>query len=330
MRATWEPGCGHLPDLTIDGAPVLHAAPWRDTAEIQADRTIPVVDRRLGGTFACAPFGADDVDGGPPHGHAANGPWHLLRAAPGALRAARALARGRMTATLALRDGHPALYQTHVLDLDAPCTFAHHPMLAAAQGATLTTSPVTEALVFPTAEPGGAPLFDRPQRAVGHRLTRPGGDWNWRVYPDRPCEEFVALVHPPGPAWTAVARPARGDTILFLKRAEQLPLTCLWISNAGRAGRPWNGRHVGVLGVEDARCAGAEGFAAALSGRGMVRGVPLTFAPGRHVVPHAILRLPGVHAVRAIHAAAASLRVETKGGAVAVPFDPGHLDWPVR
>ncbi|MEM7491462.1 MAG: hypothetical protein AAF390_20285, partial [Pseudomonadota bacterium] len=85
VSAVWDPTCGHLPDLTIGGAPVLWAAPWRDDPAVQADGRIPLVERRLAGTFACLPFGRDDVDGGPPHGTTAQAPWRILRRSAGAL-----------------------------------------------------------------------------------------------------------------------------------------------------------------------------------------------------------------------------------------------------
>jgi hypothetical protein len=47
---------------------MLHAAPWRDEAEVQDDPNIPLVNKRLAGDFLCMPFGRDDVTGDPPHG----------------------------------------------------------------------------------------------------------------------------------------------------------------------------------------------------------------------------------------------------------------------
>ncbi|MEM9798549.1 MAG: hypothetical protein AAF919_18815 [Pseudomonadota bacterium] len=325
IRALWERGCGHLPELVIDGVPVLHAAPWRDEAAGQADPSIPLVDRRLGGTFACAPFGADDVDNGPPHGLSANAPWSVARQTPSSLTAQRAIARGQITATITLRDDHPVLYQTHILDLDAPCTFAHHPMIRLAAGGCLSTAPVHRALTFPKPENPGTDFYARGQIASGFMLESRDGRHDLRDYPAVDCEDFVALIHQPGLAWTAIARAGEGDTILMLKRSEQLPLTCLWISNRGRHHEPWNGRHAGVLGIEDARCAGAEGFAAALSGDSMVDGVPLTFAPGRHVIPHAILRLPGRHAVTGVTPRADLLEVKTEADTLTLPFDGSHF-----
>ncbi|UWQ20407.1 hypothetical protein [Jannaschia sp. W003] len=319
-RATWEPCCGHLPELWIDGAPVLHAAPWRENFAVQADAAIPLVDRRLGGTFACAPFGRDDADGGPPHGLSANAPWRTVRAAPGALVAERRLGRGRVRARLALRDGHPALYQHHVLALDASSTFAHHPMFGMAAGGRLSTTPPVAVLTFAGAD---APRYHPDQHATGWTLDTPQGPRDWRDYPAEPCEDFVALVHPPGLAFTALAREAEGNTVVTLKRAEQLPLTCLWISNGGRTAPPWNGRR-GVLGIEDARCAGADGFAAAL-GSTWRADVPTAFPPGRHAIPHAILRLPGRHEITGVTLSPEAATFETDTGPLAVPFDGSHL-----
>lgn len=320
IRARWDPSCGHLPSLVIGGAAVLWAAPWRDAPAIQSDGTIPVVDRRLGGTFACAPFRRDDVDGGPPHGRAANAPWRLVRASPSSLTAAVALARGHLTARIALRDDHPVLYQTHILDLDAPCTFAHHPMFRARGGATMTTS-ATRARTFPGMEaPGTERLPPDAEIAVA----------DLEALPTAPGTDFVTLLHPPGLGWTAIARHAEGDTILTLKRSAQLPVTNLWLWNGGRDGPPWDGppwdgARPGVIGVEDGICAGADGFRAALEGTARLTGIALAFPPGRHVVAHAIVRLDGAAPVRAVRLDAGALRVETDAGAQSVPFDGGHL-----
>jgi hypothetical protein len=66
-------------------------------------------------------------------------------------------------------------------------------------------------------------------------------------------EDFVAGVEDPTQnlGWTAVVRPKEGDLILSLKNARALPMTMLWQSNGGRDYSPWNGRHVGCLGVEE-------------------------------------------------------------------------------
>ncbi|SFI40847.1 hypothetical protein [Jannaschia pohangensis] len=313
IHARFDAGCGHLPGLVIDGVPVLWSAPWRDDPGMQADGTIPMVERRLGGSFACAPFGRDDVDGGPPHGAVANAPWQVTRHGPSSLTARCGFVRGAIETRLAVRDGHPVLYRIDTLDLTAPYTFALHPMLDVAGGARLS-GPVRTALTF-AAE---SPVFDPGAREAG---------WGpFADYPDRTCEEFVTVIHAPGLVWTAVARAGHGDTILFLKQAGQLPMTNLWMSNGARTGVPWHGAR-GILGVEDAICAGAEGFAAALAGRGRVadEGVLTHLPPGRHVIPTAILRMTGLHRVTGLTVAADGLTVTTPEGSQDVPFESGHF-----
>jgi hypothetical protein len=291
----------------MDGVPVLWSAPWRDDPAVQADAAIPPVDRRLGGTFACLPFGRDDLDGGPPHGPTANAPWRVLRRSAAALTARTHGPRGTVTATLALRDGHPALYQTHRLDLDAPATFAHHPMLSGAR--RVTHGPARAVHSFP------------PQEATGVERWAP--DRRHPRLPDLPDgrgTDFATIVSEPGLGWTAVTRAA--DTILFLRPAAILPVTNVWLWNGGRAGPPWNGAALDVAGVEDGICAGADGFAAALRPNRIAgEGVPTALGPGRHVIPHAIVRLPRAVTVEAV--ALDGDRLLT--GGLSVPFDAGHL-----
>jgi hypothetical protein len=103
---------------------------------------------------------------------------------------------------------------------------------------------------------------------------------------DRRHEDFVTLVEAGhgGPGWTAVARRAEKDLVLVLKNPADLPVTMLWISNGGRDYAPWNGRHRGVLGIEDGRA--AIGHAASLGDNWLKReGVPTAFdlAEGRRI-----------------------------------------------
>ncbi|MCK0167003.1 hypothetical protein MWU52_05510 [Jannaschia sp. S6380] len=317
IRATWEVATGHLPELRIGGAPVLWAAPWRADPEVQSDARIPLVDRRLGGTFVCAPFGRDDVDGGPPHGAPANRPWRVLRAGPAAVRATCAFARGHITATIAVRDDHPVLYQTHVLDLTAPVTFAHHPIFHLAGGGRISAPPPRAVLTFASEVPFLTPNARSDAWIVDGRDVR--------TYPEGQAEDFATIVADPGLGWTALRREAEGDTILTLRRAEQLPVTNLWFSNGARGGI-WSGSD-GLLGIEDGICAGAEGFATALSGRSRVaaEGVATVLREGRHVIPHAILRLPGHHDVRSVAPVPDGLCIATTAGERMIPFDEGHF-----
>jgi hypothetical protein len=73
-------------------------------------------------------------------------------------------------------------------------------------------------------------------------------------YPARQgFEDLVMLVHESEPdfAWTAVTFPKQRHVWFSLKDPGILRSTVLWISNGGRHYPPWNGRHLGVMGIED-------------------------------------------------------------------------------
>ena len=61
------------------------------------------------------------------------------------------------------------------------------------------------------------------------------------------------LVGKPGRSlgWSAVTFPQERWVFLQLKDPEVLRNTLLWHSNGGRHYAPWNGRHRGVLGLEE-------------------------------------------------------------------------------
>lgn len=52
-------------------------------------------------------------------------------------------------------------------------------------------------------------------------------------------------------AWSAVVFPGEGYAWFALKDPGVLRQTILWVSNGGRFYPPWNGRHTGVLGIEE-------------------------------------------------------------------------------
>ena len=52
-------------------------------------------------------------------------------------------------------------------------------------------------------------------------------------------------------AWTAVTYPDQRFAWFALKDPAVLRHTVFWLSNGGRHYAPWNGRHTGVLGLEE-------------------------------------------------------------------------------
>lgn len=257
----FEPACGFVTDLRVqdEGTTIapLHIAPWAGTP-------MPVTAAphlaRLRGDFLCAPMGASP-DG--LHGLTSNGLWQVMASAPGTLRAVLqgAVQGATVVKEAQVQDGHPFLYQRHLfIGGTGALPVATHAMVSVPNGARLSFSRKRwfETLPEPL-EPDparGRSLLAYPRRAedAAGFPAADGGTVNLCRYPWGPRhEDFVAAVEDPASAlgWTAVVRPAEGDLFLSLKSPALLPMTMLWHSNGGRDYAPWNGRHLGCLGVEE-------------------------------------------------------------------------------
>jgi hypothetical protein len=302
VSLSFRPRGGVLCDLEVtdEGARIapLHRAPWT-AEEVPADA--PPHQRWLQGDFLAAPMGP-----GPQglHGPGANGDWRLLPAGPGVLRAVldQPILGASVVKELALEDGHPFVYQRHLfIGGTGALPLANHAMIALPGGAKLSFSRKRwfETLAEPL-EPD--PARGRSALAYPRRAEDPaefpaaeGGTVNLYRYPWGPAhEDFVTGVEDPASqlGWTAVVRPDQGDLFLSLKNPGHLPLTMLWHSNGGRDYAPWNGRHLGCLGVEEGAALPVLGLSAAetpdpLSAAGqppLVRLDPLGTTEVRHIL----------------------------------------------
>jgi hypothetical protein len=137
-------------------------------------------------------------------------------------------------------------------------------------------------------------------------------------------EDFVMLVEAPGSrlGWAAAIREDAADIVLSLKNPADFPVTMLWFSNGGRDYPPWNGRNVGVLGIEEGRAWSANGYAASAAPNALSQsGVPtvLDLIPnGRAEVRHVIGGLPcpaGWTEVGTIEPGSDTLRLRDASGA---------------
>lgn len=287
---------GAIADLIIThGGRVLrplHRAPWINEPSDSLPSDISPGLSRLSGDFLCAPFGTSDVETAPAHGWTANAAWDVVSssAVDGGWQVRLRLSRPIMGAVvdkiLTVRDDHPFLYQQHDFQGGSgEISVAHHPMSRMADGGRLAFSPKRFAQTPATAlEPDptrGRYLFAYPAQVedITHLPTRDGGSMDLTIYRNEDRrEDFVALVEAEhdGPGWTALARQAEQDMLLVLKNPRDLPVTMLWFSNGGRDYAPWNGRHLGVLGIEDGRA--VPGHAASIGDNALKRqGVPTTF-----------------------------------------------------
>jgi hypothetical protein len=286
VRLVLDLGVGHIRALEIDDggrrvAP-LYTAPWVDDPAIAADESIPPNLKFLSGDFFCAPFGGTDQPDVPGHGWSANSAWNHLETT--AHRHGGSVARfalekrvqgARLVKELTLRDGHPFVYQRHVFEGGSGrVTAASHPMTKFSTRGRLSFSPKAYAATPPTPlEPD--PARGRYALAYPARFTdlaraplKGGGATDLTRYPiAERHEDFVMLVEAPESrlGWAAAIREDARDLLLSLKNPGDFPVTMLWFSNGGRDYPPWNGRNIGVLGIEEGRTFSARGYAASIA-----------------------------------------------------------------
>ncbi len=246
-------------------------APW--CLEQPKPKLIPLLES-LRGDFFCMPFGANAQsfrgEQHPVHGETANSNWKLVgyeRVGPVTelhLQMATKIRPGRVDKRLRLINGHNAVYCQHRVQLAAgPMSFGYHAMLKCGEepnSAYISTSRIVHGQVFP--EPTEAP------ENRGYSLLQPGAVFDClesvptitsatadlSQYPSRRgYEDIVQVLSDPENdfAWSAVSFPADRYVWFTLKDPRMLTGTVFWFSNGGRHYPPWNGRHVGVVGIEE-------------------------------------------------------------------------------
>ncbi|SFI71580.1 hypothetical protein [Celeribacter neptunius] len=276
---SFDPEIGNIRRFAVAGREILHTAHWVGTP--LAATAASAIDRHLAGDFLAAPFGTSDLLDDPPHGWSANSLWApVVRAGNGAcatlkLELIRAVMGARLSKELSICAGQPVLYQRHRIEGgQGGLTYAHHPMIRVSPGDHIAYSPKRVAVTAPAPlEPAHRLAYPARSADLSAFPAADGGTIDLTRYSDRAGhEDFVTLVEAAarGIGWTAVSRVREHDIVIFLKDIAMMPVTMLWISNGGRDYAPWNGEHLGVLGVEDGCAAGAEGHRAALSGRSRI------------------------------------------------------------
>ena len=171
---------------------------------------------------------------------------------------------GRVDKLLRLRKGHTALYCQHVLSgMHGKMNFGHHALLKFPEepgSGIVSTSRILLGQVFPgefenPAQGGYSSLKAGAEFKRLDRVPSAGGGFaDVSRYPARRgFEDLLMVVHEAQPnfAWTAITFPRQRYVWFALKDPRVLRSTVFWISNGGRHYAPWNGRHTGVLGLED-------------------------------------------------------------------------------
>ena len=261
----------------------MSVAPW--SLDVKAKYAVNHLSL-LRGDFFCLPFGGNAAPYGKEkhqgHGEPSNADWKLVDAG-------RALAecdcegechcddqyaflvtemrtkvrKAKVEKLVALRDGEQAVYICHEISgMSGPMPYGHHAMLHwKRQGAGLiSVSKFTHGQVFPD-------MFEIPAEG-GYQSLKPGATFtslskvpmlnggyaDLSVYPARLGFEDLVMVCSDGKgpfAWSAAVYPDERMVWFALKDPAKLASTILWHSNGGRHYYPWNGRHVGVLGIEE-------------------------------------------------------------------------------
>jgi hypothetical protein len=290
-------------------------APWANEG---IGPKFPPLLQVLRGDFFCFPFGGNARpwrgENHPPHGETANGRWRFDRfLQDGAERQLHlhmdlTVRKGRVDKLIRLVDGHTAVYCRHVVrGASGPMPFGHHATLRFPEsGGRISTSPIVGGQVYPG-------IFEKPEEG-GYTSLRPGAHFRTlaRVpmanggladltrYPAREGFEDLAMVSArPGDdfAWTAVVFPGERYVWYSLKDPRVLASTVLWHSNGGRHYAPWNGRHRGVLGLEEITGHFHDGLAESAAPNAVAaRGIPTVarLSPRRPLVVSVIMGVAAV------------------------------------
>jgi hypothetical protein len=180
----------------------------------------------------------------------------------------------------------------------------------------------------------GGPIRDLRQASGADGTTH-----DLTTYPTRRgFDDLVMVVHESQPdfAWTAVTFPAEHYVWYSLKDPRVLRCTIFWFSNGGRHAPPWNGRHTGVLGVEEVTAYFHYGLAESaranpFSGAGFPTSVVLR--PGLEFTVNYIMGVAVIPAafgrVKSILRTASGIEIKSdRGVKVQAAVDTGFLNRP--
>jgi hypothetical protein len=261
-------------------------APWQPHE--LAEET-PTILRVLRGDYFCLPFGSSkgikDV-----HGETANEAWELIESGTGRLSLEMKVKAPdcKVRKTLSIKEGQRAVYQEHRIEgLQGRFNFGHHAILQFPEKGGpfhVNTSPFIygsvkpDAFSNPLAREYGALKTGGRFTSLGKVPLANGGFTSLQEYPARQgFEDLVMVCSKPGDfAWSAAT--LDGYIWISLKDPRTLPNTLFWISNGGRHGAPWNGRHLRRLALEEVCGHFSDGLEISKQNRLKAEGVPTTLA----------------------------------------------------
>lgn len=285
-------------------------SPWQPD-EVPAD--LPDLLRVLRGDFFCLPFGPQED--GLPHGEPANLDWSEIECSPERL--VIGMKDGSTGASLereiTLRPGQTAVYFDHrITGLEGDWSYGNHPILDASAeqpgSVRLSVSPFRWASVFPGVfsdpEQGERQMLlsgARFEELTSVPLADGAGTADLTRFPHGGRADDLVMMVAEDPeadrpfAWTAAV--FDGYVWFSLKNPADFPATLFWMSDGGRDGEPWNGRHSGRIGLEEVCSHFSNDVALSRQDLLAEDGIPTvrTFDPGETVslrLVHAVAEVP--------------------------------------
>jgi hypothetical protein len=314
-------------------------APWRPDG---IGEEFPPVLKVLRGDYLCLPFGeSKGIRYG--HGETANEAWEPVESSDARLVVEMKVKRPSCTVrkTLSIREGHRAVYQEHRIEgLQGRFNFGHHAILKFPETGGpyhVNVSPFKfgrvkpDAFSNPLAREYGALKTGARFKDLGKVPLANGGTADLRAYPARRgFEDLILVASRPGDfAWTAAT--LDGYVWLSLKDPRVLPSTMFWMTNGGRHAEPWNGRHLGRLGLEEVCSHYSDGLETARKDLLKAQGVPTTMAFTAKE-PKSIRSIHVVHAVPKAFGRVEKVERDPDGGHVVATGSGGTrvripVDW---
>ncbi len=267
----------HLVLVLEDGTRVapFAEAPWHDDPAIMQDGTIAAHLRHLGGEWPCVPFGRTQTDA-VFHGFGTDNAWSFAGEKDGVSLFEIVYPQGhpveRMTRTVAGIPGKAAVGFAVTAHIRAECHLpvGLHPVFAIPEAGEpfAVEAAFGHGRTFPALfEPGVSQL------AVGARFDSlealPLANGSTRPLAElaRETTEEAAQIFDVG-GRVSLSYPRRGYRVHLDWNPADFPTCLFWLSAAGRASKPWNGRFRGI-GVEPlAASFGEDGVGKAGPGNG--------------------------------------------------------------
>jgi len=224
------------------------------------------------------------------HGETANAEWDLIEDGPGRLVLEMKVGAPAcmVRKTLSIKEGQRAVYQEHRIEgLEGRYNFGHHAILQYPdKGGPYHVNVSSfkfgrvkpDAFSNPLAREYGALETGGRFDSLKEVPLAAGGFADLRGYPARQgFDDLVMMASKRGDfAWTAAT--LDGYVWISLKDPRILPSTLFWISNGGRHGEPWNGRHFRRLGLEEICGHYSDGLEMSRKNLLKKEGVPTTLA----------------------------------------------------